>query len=193
MNQTNLIPLSRQLRDARRTRARTWSFALGGICGAMAVAYACCVLAPSEVSASPPEAFSKTAAELSKANQESAALRRELAVLREQVQSRQYILQQPDYSLLLGLVSQVVDDDVVLNHCELVNDSQGEQSQAQVLKLGGFARSQPAVAGFMLQIEATGIFRKVTLVRSNEQPLLDRQAAAFQVQCVFGPSGKGAQ
>lgn len=193
MNRANLIPLSRQLRDVRSARVRTWSFVLGSVSCALAMAYACCVLVPSQVSAPTPEAFAKAAAELSKAHQESATLRKELAILQEQVHSSQYILDQPDYSLLLALISQVADEHVVLNHCELISDSTaGEQPRRQLLRLGGYARSQTALAKFMLQIESTGVFKKVTLVRSKQQPFLDNEAAAFQVQCVLGAAQKGA-
>jgi Tfp pilus assembly protein PilN len=193
MNRANLIPLQRQLRHARRARLRAWSVLLGAIAGSLLLACGVLFLDPSQTSAPAPDAFTKVAGELAQTNQETATVRRQLAALREQVNSRRFVLEQPDYSLLLSMISQVVDDSVVLDQCELSSGgTQSNPSQGQVLKVGGFARSQSAVAGFMLQLETTGIFKKVTLVRSQEQPVLDRQAAAFQVQCLLGPPNKGA-
>ena len=199
MNRTNLIPLHRQLHDVRVARLRMWAWVAGGLCCLIVGALACCALGPSQANAAPAQEFSKAAGELTKANQEAAALRVELAAERERLRSRQLISDQPDYSLLLGLLSQQVDEDVVLNRCELgrgassTDAAQAAQAASETLQLGGFARSQPAVAAFMLQLEATGIFKRVTLLRSNEQPLLSGQVAAFQIQCVLGPSEKGGQ
>ncbi|HEY8749430.1 MAG TPA: PilN domain-containing protein [Tepidisphaeraceae bacterium] len=190
----NLIPMERQVRNARINRVRAWSYAGGGLTTALGLLWACCAAAPSQVDAPSAEMFSKAAAEMTKANEEALPRRRELASLQEKVASRQYITEQPDFSLLLALLSQVTGDDVVLNHCELTHAlTPAEIDRAQLLRIGGMARSQPSVAAFMLALEGTGIFKNVTLVRSNEQPLMNAQVAGFQIQCTIGPVQQGGQ
>ena len=198
MNRSNLIPLSRQLRDERTVRLRRWAWTGGALCGVVGAVIACCAAWTNQLSGPAPQDFSKAASDLSKANAEAATLRAELALETQRLRSRQLIFEQPDYSLLLRLIAQQVDDDVVLSRCEFHqpgvahDDSQERINKSDSLQLFGFARSQPAVAAFMLQLESTGIFQKVTLLRSSEQPLFSGQVAAFEIQCVPGPSIQGA-
>jgi Tfp pilus assembly protein PilN len=192
MNAVNLIPIHRQLRDARAARVRGWSWAVGGLSALLAMAWVCCAMAPSQAVAPPAAAFTKATAEISKANEESAVLRRELAALRDQALSTRGITDQPDFSVLLALLSQAIGQDVVLNRCELSHDDlKTTSAPEQVLKISGFARNQPAVAAFMLELESTGIFKSVTLVRSNEEPWMDQKVAGFQVHCAIGPVSRG--
>jgi Tfp pilus assembly protein PilN len=193
MNSVNLIPLKRQLRDERSTRLRAWGAALGALSCLLAVAYGVAAFGPSDLSAPPASAFSKAAGEVARANQEAAILRTQLAALNQQSLARQLIVDQPDRSVLLALLARAVDADVVLNQCELLHGTSQTATESQVLKISGYARTQPSVAGFMLQLEGTGIFKSVQLLRSSDRPLLTGRVAAFEVQCVLGPPGKGAQ
>ncbi|HSZ56394.1 MAG TPA: PilN domain-containing protein [Tepidisphaeraceae bacterium] len=208
MNRANLIPLARQLRDQRAARLRRWAWIIGGLCCLILATLAYFAAGNSLAGGPPPQEFSKAAAELSKANQQAASLRASLATEKQRLRSRQLIFRQPDYSLLLRLIAQQVDEDVVLSRCEFGRASDFDRASefgrargaaplsrtpSDALQLSGFARSQPAVAAFMLQLESTGIFQKVTLVRSNEQPLLSGEVAAFEILCVPGASPKGAQ
>jgi Tfp pilus assembly protein PilN len=205
MNRTNLIPLQRQLRDERIARLKRWAWTTSGLCLFVVAAIACCAAWTTQSTGPTSEDFAKVATDLSKANQEAGTLRADLNVETQRLRSRQLIFEQPDYSLLLRLIAQQVDDDVVLSRCEFrqagtertdrveigsVKD-QKSKTKTDSLQIWGFARSQPAVAAFMLQLESTGIFQKVSLLRSSEQPLLNGQVAAFEIQCVPGPSNQG--
>ena len=193
MNSVNLIPLDRQLREERRERVRAWGLTVAVVTCIVGLAYAVAALGPSDSAAPAPSAFSKAAAEVARANQEAGPLRAQLASLNEQLEARHIVTDQPDCSVLLALLARAVDDDVVLNQCELIHATSANAPQSEVLKISGYARTQPSVAGFMLQLEGTGIFKSVQLVRSSDQPLLSARAAAFQVQCVLGaPAGRGA-
>ena len=189
----NLIPMHRQLRMARAARLRGWSYAGGGMVVALAVGWMACGLTTSRAVAPPPESFSKAAAEISKANEEAATLRRELAGLREQVAARQSVTGRADTSVLLAMLSQATGEDVVMSHCELANRDPRAADSPQVLRITGAARNQPEVAAFMLALESTGLFRNVTLVRSNQQQMMNTQVAGFQVECVIGPSQGGVR
>jgi hypothetical protein len=194
MASKNLIPVYRQVRDARMSRLRAWSYGAGGLLVAEALVWGALSLAPSQGVAPPPEAFSKAAAEVSKANEQAAGLRWELETVREQVSSRQFVVEQPDYSLLLAMLSQLTGDGVVLSQCELTRGAAATGSdRAQVVKMSGFARNQPAVAAFMLDLEGTGVFKTVTLLRSSEQQLMNANTAGFQVECVLGQGQKGGR
>jgi Tfp pilus assembly protein PilN len=189
----NLIPMHRQVRVSRANRLRAWAYGGGALLAILAIAWFGCEMAWSQVLAPPPDAFAKATTEISRANEESASLRRQLASLREQVAARQSLTDRPDVSVLLAVLSQATADGVVLSHCELTYRDPRAAEPPQLLKMAGAARNQPAVAAFMLTLEGTGLFKNVTLVRSNQQQLMNTQVAGFQVECLIGPGQGGAK
>jgi len=88
----NLIPVHRQLRNARSERLRAWGWACGVTMCIVTVWWLGCGTGSSRAAAPPPEAFTKTSAEISQANEESARLRRQLAELKEQVVERTSVM-----------------------------------------------------------------------------------------------------
>jgi hypothetical protein len=188
----NLIPVPRQLRDARARWLRAWGCAGGLTAGIVAMAWLAFNSTASRAAAPPPEAFTKTSAEISQANEESARLRRNLAALKEQVASRESVSRRADASVLLAVLAQATGEDIVLERCEFANRDPKADASPQLLKMSGAARNQPAVASFLLALEGTGLFKNVSLVRSGQQQLNNAQVAAFQVECVIGP-GQGGQ
>lgn len=199
MNSTNLLPMPRQLRQARSTRMRRWAVALGATAALAVATYAGCACALTDSAAPTPADFSRAARDLAEANSDASRVRADLAAVQREVYSAQSLSEQPDLSLLLSLISRTADDRIVLSHCELSESQPGEKgSEAEsanidsaLLRLDGFGKTQAAVADFVLRLETTHVFDRVTLLQSHSQPVLGADAAAFRIECAMQPK-KGA-
>jgi hypothetical protein len=195
MNVTNLVPLARQLRAARSARMRNWTAALASVVLLSAATYAGCVFALTDSAAPSPADFSLAARELAQVNNESARVKAQLASVQREVYSAQSLSEQPDLSLLLGLISRKADERIILSRCELNESQPGEKgAEAEsasiggaILRLDGFGTTQGAVAEFVLALETTGVFDRVALLQSHSQPILGTNAAAFRIECQMQP------
>ena len=205
MNKVNLVPLHRQLLQARRARCRGWCAILVILCASLAVTYAVCraTLAGGSIPAG--AHLATAAAELSRANSRAAALTAQLQEIHRREASARSISEQPDFSALLALLSKTVNQNIVLDLCELTPTAEPLSAAPQgvavadvsdprsvTLTIGGFGRTQSAVDAFVLDLESQGLFDRVTLLKSTRQPLLGVDAAAFRVECLMQPARGGA-
>lgn len=195
MNQVNLLPLPRQIRRARSARIRAWSIGLGALVVLCAATYGGCAFVFSDLNAPRKADFSSTARELSQLNGDATHLKAQLAAVLREVYSAQSLSEQPDLSLLLGLVSRTADERIILSRCELTEsgppdkgaEAESANFEGAILRLDGFGKTQTAVAAFVLQLETTGVFDRVSLLQSHTQPLLGTDAAAFRIECAMQP------
>lgn len=199
MNSTNLVPLARQLRGARTARIRAWGIALGSLVVGSVVVFAGCALATSDGDAPSPPEFARAARDLAQFNGEATRVKAQLAGVQREVYSAHSLSEQPDLSLLLGLVSRTADEQIVLSRCELV-ESPPKEAVAQVesaeigsavLRLDGFGKTQAAVAAFVLQLETAGVFDRVALLQSHSQAVLGSEVAGFRIECLMQPNKGG--
>jgi len=145
---------------------------------------------------------------------------RTISTLREQLVASRWKLdtfrgvgQQPDWSVLLTLLSDGLGSDVVLRSCELDEimislkkttgrrggtqvittnrlEDKGER-MAFVLRVAGFGRSQTAVSLFVLRLERSGMFDNVRIVSTIREPFLNAKAIAFRLECrLEGTTGR---
>jgi hypothetical protein len=199
MNSTNLVPLARQLRQARSTRIRAWSIALGAALLASGATYAACTYALADARAPAPAEFTRAAREVSQFNADASRVRAQLAGVRREAYAARSLSEQPDVSLLFDLISRTADEQIVLSRCELTEspsagkgaDEDAAAVGGAVLRLDGLATTQAAVAGFVLQLETAGLFNRVALLQSHSQPLFGQEAAAFRIECVMQPARGG--
>jgi hypothetical protein len=197
MNGTNLVPLARQLRQARQTRTRAWAFAAGGILLACVATYAACAVGMADHGAPASSEFASAARELSQYNGQATHLRTQLSRVQREVYAARSLADQPDMSLLFAMVSRTAGEQIVLSHCEMTESTgKGAEEDAAgvggaVLRLDGFGKTQAAVAGFVLQLETAGLFNRVTLLQSHSQPLFGNDAAAFRIECLMQPNPGG--
>ena len=157
--------------------------------------YAGCAFALADSNAPTAADFSTVTRELSQINGEASRIKAQLAGVQREVYSARSLSEQPDLSLLLGLISQTVDERIILSRCELTEsppaEKGGEAESANiggaVLRLDGFGRTQTAVDAFVLQLETTGVFDHVSLLQSHSQSVLGTDAAAFRIECAMQP------
>lgn len=203
MSDVNLIPAARLAARRRHARLFVWA----AFCGACAM----CLIAGSAtlhtLRATEDRSLQGKRTDLDHAiKQESEqllALRRELSEVGMSLETTRAIHNQPDWSHLFRGLSERLDNEIVLNHCELatltadrkpVLEQWGNAVPAKplgtllnecrhTLTLSGFGKSQEAVSRFVLRLEGTGIFAIVRLMNSSRQSFLEEEAVAFSIAC----------
>ena len=54
-----------------------------------------------------------------------------------------------------------------------------------VLHVSGYGQTQAAVARYILQLERSGLFDRVHLLKTTREPFLAGTAVAFQIDCTI--------
>lgn len=188
MNRINLISQSRRQARTHRVRCRWWGIGFVGYTITLASA---CLLYGGMDTFTDAGALSD---QLTEMDAELAAIQAEQAQIRPQLKEQRLILtaghsitDQPDWSMLLiYLADELLGDDVVLSGCVLepLSDegkSINLQDTTMSVQLTGHAKTTSAVSKFVLRLEGSGLFNRVSLERTNREPFLDGQAIAFEV------------
>jgi Tfp pilus assembly protein PilN len=192
MNRVNLIPPHRRRAKARRTRLRNWiainiGYAL--ILGLAGVT----VCAQSFATKAPAGALMAANRDIDLEKSQLSATRAAIAHAQQIIALSKGVSDQPDWSRLLAPLANSLGDDILLNRCELSaikNDSPGnpqpkepQDTSHMSLHLAGLARSQSAVAQFMLRLEAMGLFDHVNLQQTSREQFMDGDAVKFELNC----------
>jgi Tfp pilus assembly protein PilN len=184
----NLIPVER--RHARRQRARTTFWAGAAILCALAwiamLAVAQSLAAGDDRKLR--EELDRTSGELDKARAVVAALRSEIEQASALLQTRRAVGTQPDWSVLLAMLSSTMGERTVLRSVKL--RAPHEATPAVTLELTGFAHTQREVSEFVLRLEQTPLFEKVKLIDTRREPFLRGSAIGFRVECELGARGE---
>ena len=208
----NLIPLQRLEARHRRRRIRAWTTAIS--------IYAVLLIAGS---AAVHIFWDKTERELS---QELATIDRKLTDLNRQLQAihpelteatiqldaSRAVAVQPDWSVLLALLSRLRGENIVLERCALIPEtvlpesrpapvsvpttpvtatSAGPARTARSvrkamnvrLEIKGLGRTHQDVSRFVLSLEETGLFNEVKLMETLRQSFRTEHAISFRVNC----------
>ena len=207
MNGINLIPAPR--RAARRRRQHMCYCAAG--CAAWALlSLAAAGFAHALWPSGDPRAAERLAevtAEMQRTERAVAALHSQLAAARSTLRANQAIACQPDWSILLGLLGQQVGDNVVLKSCNVRTGARPvAPRRGEPRRVGGRPEPEPSPAAgeapfvleasaiavdhasanrFVLRLEQTGLFSKVTLLDTAREPFFDRNAIAFRLECTL--------
>ncbi len=137
---------------------------------------------------------------VSSAESELAQMRGELGRINVELATSRAIGRQPDWSILLALLSSTLGDNITLRSCALER-SRGPlprgattgapapvgmpNSAGLQLELIGLGLSQQAVSEFVLRLEEMTLFRQVKLIETRREPYLESEAIAFRIECVF--------
>ncbi len=197
MHRINLIPEPRRQARQRRVRCRSW-VAIG--LGYSALVVALCLgqrgLGRGVDVRAQADELARHDAELIQIQASQSTLRPQLAEQGLVLAAGRSIADQPDWSLLLTfLADEVLGDQVVLSGCTLGPAHATAQAKeltdpSLTLTLTGYTRTTPDVSRFVLRLERTGLFDRVTLTRTQREPYLDGQAIAFEVRCLMSRGGE---
>jgi Tfp pilus assembly protein PilN len=127
-----------------------------------------------------------------------------LAAQSAMLQASRSAQDQPDWSLLLALVAQSLNEDVVLKQCDLVPgptpgapestaagrppEGAGPTESAAVptFRTAGYGKTMEAVLQFAQALERTGLFDQIRLVKTAPEAFLSGTAIGFQLDCALG-------
>jgi Tfp pilus assembly protein PilN len=195
MKGVNLIPGSRSAARRVRARVRLWI----GVCGAYAVllgaAYAWMFSAWGGRTQNWQARLAQVERETREANQVLSKRRSTLDESEANLRANSIVGDQPDWSMLLGLLARKLRDEVVLEQTVLrVSDSSGKPGAAgPVLALTGLGRTHAAVSEFVLRLEQSGVFSKVTQLESRRTALPKGEAVGFRVEATLATGEGGAR
>jgi len=203
MTAVNLIPAYR-LR-ARRTRGRAAWWAMGCAAYALGLAIAYGVLAVNLEGRSDVVTgqIDRLEAQISQSRHTIAQTRQKLFASRANLRANLAVGRQPNFSVLLAVLAAHVGDEVILSKCSLTpRPPEGGSGSAAVggkagigqhgpvgrysVSVNGFAASQSAASDYVLRLEQTRLFERVSLLETTRQARQNRQVVGFRLQCLLG-------
>lgn len=204
MNGVNLIPLARRRSRKRRARIRLWAVVCG-VYGAAVGGWYLWYGISSAVDAG------GVAAELAAAQGRVADLEGQIkargiraAEAEALYEAAVSISDQPDWGTLLAVLGRGLGTGTVLNGCVLTPEAPrlasaegGVSAEVRpgsyLLTVSGIGRTQEDVSRYVLDLEHTGIFARVTLKEARRTEFLVGQAVAFTIECGMVDAGGGAR
>jgi hypothetical protein len=199
----NLIPHHRILARRRAARVKLWSSVVPALASVLMGAYGYLRAAwPTETSALRDDLEAREA-RIRQRQAEGKELRAKIDQQRLLIRAREAVGLQPDWGVLLLLVSAKLSNDVVLQSCILdpVNQQDGKAVSASGTRptsfrftLGGVGRDQRAIAEFVRLLDSQDqprIFDQVALLECRRMPFAGREAMSFRIECSLSDSGAG--
>ena len=203
MNDVNLIPYHRRIRQRRKARLWLWFWLAGGYFCLMIIVLSSVYLMWKVNDQSLSRDLDTLTRRIENDRSSVRQLRQERAKVSSIYTTSRAIHHQPDWSKLLILLGDNLDDDIILNNCQVVTlDEEGREvsglKQAEltpasmsalvgeprhVLTLSGYGLEQRAVSQFVVRLEQSGLFESVSMTHSLRQDFLNQKAIAFNIQC----------
>ncbi|HUU91378.1 MAG TPA: PilN domain-containing protein [Phycisphaerae bacterium] len=200
MKDANFIPKHRAHARRRRRRRNLWVTAVAAYVALLLGAYASCYALWG--GGGDALAAKQQAAEARTRNtkQAIAATQSELASEQRTLNANREVRNHPDWSLLLMLLAESMNDDVVLSQCDLKpgdppngRSPQAHEANGFRLDMSGYAKTVASVSRFALELERTGLFDHVRLLKTKRQPFRSASATCFQIECLLGRHTEGAE
>jgi len=203
MADVNLVPEQRQVRRRRRARTRLWLKMSGTYVTVIALALFFVHTVWKVDNAALAEDLNATALRVKQYSSSMLRLRKELARISTILQTSRAIKRQPDWSKLLVIIADTLDQDIVLNKCEIAtldkdgHEISGDQREALTsqavtsllsarqyrLTLAGLSRQHSAVSKFAVQLEQSGLFDSVSLLNNQREDLQNQSVIVFDIEC----------
>jgi len=193
----NLMPAYRLSAKKRRKRLRRWLAICAGYALLVLVSYGVAESVLGSGGRAVNEEFERTKLRITDTTEQIAELQQKLIQAQRLQAANRVLADQPDWSLLLATLSQILGDDIVLGSCNLKPVSEtttpfgalsGPATDPQggfVLDVRGFGRGQTEVSEFVLRLEETKLFREVKPIKSTREVFLNKDAVAFHLECLL--------
>lgn len=190
----NLIPAKRRLARRRHRRVARWITACAVYGGLLAVLYGVVMARWGDAGDETYGRLDEVRSAYQQSQLTMGLLRARLTEARRQMYADQLITQRPDWSVVLILLAETLDDDLVLQACQLdaprVSENvtfpgPGSQQGRQLLHLSGMATAPLAVSQLALRLEATGLFSRVAVVETRRGSFASRKVVTFSIECVI--------
>ncbi len=211
MRSVNLIPMPRREARYRRLRIRGWVM---GMAMYVAVLIGACVIVQVAWSGSDRAVADELASvqkQIATTNQQLSIIQPELLEARSQLEASRAVAIQPDWSVLMMLLSRLRGEAIVFERLLLAplkieppkpaakkpgapprpgsaaaKKAQEEDARKPMhygLQLTGLGRSQQDVSDFVLRVEQSGLFDSVKLVETTRFPFGTAHAISFKIEC----------
>ena len=195
----NLIPMKRRLAGQRRRHLRFWSVT----CGVCLLAVLFASIQVQLADGGQREHFDSRFSGYELAASKTRSRIEELYALQAQakatLEANRAIGRQPDWSVLLALLGETLEEHIVLSDCELqtgrnqTDASAGSKAgdpmplnrRCYRLEIHGFGKSQSAISQFVLRLERYDLFREVRLINSTRASLGGAEMLSFRIECVI--------
>lgn len=193
--QVNLIPQPRREAQQTRQRVRRWATICSAYAVLLVMLYGGLQMSWGHSSTAIENDMGAVSGEIESAQQEVATVKPKLAAAQLTLSASQAVGSQADFSILLALLAESLGDDVVLSSCKLeptrtvatTGDGKPPATpQGFTLHVTGMARSQEAVAQYVLRLEQSGLFQKVKNNGFTRTPFEGGEAVAFRLACTLG-------
>jgi Tfp pilus assembly protein PilN len=195
----NLIPQS--LRQARRHRRLVVGWTIGGGVYALALVLGCVVARSLYVADchALDQQMGDMVHRIATADQNSRSLKAQLVELQAQSQTAHAISDQPDWSMLLNVLANTMDDNLVLRDVKIFPATNSKTVVADALNgpgeysltIRGLGQSSADVSRFVSHLEESKFFDEVKLSRTGREPFLTGMAVSFDLECRFGAAAVG--
>jgi len=213
MIRINLISTHRL--NARRLRTRTRRWVVFGLVYSLLLLLGCVTgrIAWSLNDPGLDSALLKTQAQIETTQKTIPGLQARLDEAYFSLNANRELKEHPDWSLLLAILSHILNDDLILRECSLKKIDPHDMNTAPAagnsgliqqatdsppqpafrLAIKGMGRSQEAVSQLALRLEQTHLFTRVKLVDTNLEPFMTGKAIAFRVECTLDSSTQGGR
>jgi hypothetical protein len=191
----NLIPLHRLQTRRRAARVRLWAYVVPAVASLLLATYGWLRTAWRTDAGSVRASLAHVEAAIANAEGDIKRLRADLSRSKITLKAHRAVGEQPDWGVLLHLLSGRLGDFAVLKACILepaVGDVPGSQPGGRPgrfrLVLTGLGKDQDAIAAFLLALEAerkSNLFDRVTLLESKRVPFLGKDAVIFRTECTL--------
>ena len=193
----DLMPAHRRGAKRRRRRLRRWAMICGAYAAVLLASYGLAESVWGRGGRAITEEFERTKLEINTTREQIAELHAKLFEAQRLQSANRVLSDQPDWSLLLAMLSKTLQEEIVLSSCHLKPAGQGrspvgvlsgptaDPKGGFLLGLRGYGRSQAAVARFVLRLEQTGLFQEVKTMKRTREAFLDAEAVAFQLECLL--------
>lgn len=198
MRGVNLIPARRRLARQRRTRVTAWSAAAVAYAGVLGMVYAWAASRDGAKARDWNVEVVKGEAEASEFGVQLARVRADTQREESALNAAAAVEEQPDWSMLFGLLARTAGTTVWIESASLKPDAAGAAptpanrggsspaaSGRLVFAVSGLGESHEAVSTFVLGLESTGLFERVTPLEMRRQQANGVEVIAFKIECVL--------
>jgi hypothetical protein len=209
MPSSSLIPAHRIALQRRRARSRQWSGASGLYVLLLLAVFVTCRIIRGDGTQALADAGDEVQQQIAQSQRTLGDLRPRVDDARRTLDANRAVGNQPDWSVLLALISRCMHKDVVLSKCRIKPaaapgpaaqsdpakgpgrdiDPQALRRRTYILILQGVAPSQADMARSVLNLEGTRLFDHVRLVKTTRQTFRGVSAVHFDVECELSPTG----
>ncbi len=188
VTQLNLIPRVCLLRRRRRARLGRWALATAGyglVCGVGVLA---AVTGRARSLTTAQTQLVGAESRLAKAQEELGGLKPRISRDGRELQRLRAVMDHPDWSVLLRYLAQARGEEVALTSVQVAalvtkTGAATVAPEGYIVRVTGLGRSQRAVSGFVLTVEASGVLDRVVLAESKARVVRGMEFVGFNLEC----------